>query len=595
MSDDELEQIAGGSSSSGLESMSEEQLRQISGMPNSVQGRSVPAYGNILQRAADSIRQVVGPHYQAAGGMLNTASFGLPGLAVDKFAPQGFKDFIKPQGDAEQIGRTTGDIGGFFLPGGGPARVGAKAAGLASKAPQFMQKALGTGLRAGAEVGSLSPAALLSDDSSFGTEAMKIGGAAIGAPILQKVIPPTVKAVAGAGKFLGNAPRRLGEIWKSPKVSDELGGKIASLESDISGSQAQIDMPLDVTRGQRIVKQAQESTLGEFKSQASKLSKESRSVFSEAVPGVKEKFSKLKTDTYDKYGKILEEGESEALAKGFSPDEYRAEVIDPVMEMIDRTGADTAAAKRLKGMFKVEEGLSDAAYKKADEKMLNKVQSLDSIEKIKALRSSLYKQDTQDFIQSGYSDLHQKFVGKYSPTVAEANKSYGPMAQSIRFGNKTLKPMDSHQIKNVADILQKQRGGKLDETTSAYLNTLKTGKGPFKGSDVTELSNTHKATLDAIESDIAKTDDLISKLESQHNVDISTIRRGKYDTEVRDSNLLQKIASKKSQKEQLSLLKAKVDRDVKSREALKTWGLISGLGTLGLGAVGKVLSKTRTD
>lgn len=398
------------------------------------------------------------------------------------------------------------------------------------------------------------------------------------------------KAAGAIGKGVGKASNRFGEIFKSPKVAEGIGKKMAGLESDIAGLEAKGALASTSKKGEKILNQAQESVLGDFESQAKELSTKSRNVFVEHVPKMKENFSKLTKDTYSKYGQILKEGEEEALSKGMDADLYREEVINPVLKTIEQTGAKTPSAEKLKRLFTVKEGIGDAVLEKADDEVLRNFDNLSSIEKMKALRTSLFKPGADDFVQNQYSDLHSRFVGKFSPKVAKANESYGPMKAALRWGSKSIKPFNEQEISRVADILQKNKaGGKGNETIQAYLETLRNGKGEFKGADLAKLSDSHKATLDAIEAEINANKSMIERLKSSHLEDLSTVKKGGYEQASQGRNILQDIAAKKTEKANLKVLQDKVARDVKTRDNLINYGIISGLGAAGLTAVGGVV------
>lgn len=405
------------------------------------------------------------------------------------------------------------------------------------------------------------------------------------------------KAPGALGKGIGNIAKnvsgRVGEIWNSPKFASQIGSKMAGIEGDIAGLESKSAMKTFPKRGERILNEAQSNILSEFESNAKELSGKSRNVFVEHVPEMKDKFNKLTKDTYSKYGKLLKKGEEEAMSNGMDADLYREEVISPVLKTIEQTGAKTPSAEKLKRLFTVKEGLADSALEKADDEVLRNFDSLSSIEKMKALRSSLFKPGSEDFIQNMFSDLHGKFVGKFSPTVAKANQSYGPMKSALRWGSKNIKPFNEQEISRVADILQKERiGGKGNETIQAYLNTLKKGKGEFKGADLSKLSDSHKATLDAIETEINTNKAMIERLKSGHSEDIANIRKSSQEDILGDRNMLQQLASKKSEKAQLKVLQDKVSRDVGIRDNLIKYGIISGLGTIGLGGIAKIASRS---
>jgi len=397
-----------------------------------------------------------------------------------------------------------------------------------------------------------------------------------------EALAPTISKIPG---FIKNVPKRVGDIWNAPKASEALGKKAAGLESEIANLESQGAMKGASKQGERIVNQAQKSVLGDFENQAKELSQKSRNVFVEHVPKMKENFSKLTKDTYSKYGEILKKGEDEALSNGMNADLYREEVINPVLDTIEKTGAKTQSAEKLKRLFTSKEGLGDVAYQKSDDAILSNFENLNSIEKMKALRTSLFKPGSEDFVQNMYSDLHGKFIGKFSPSVAKANQSYGPMKNALRWGSKNIKPFNDQEITRVADIIQRNKvGGKGNETIQAYLDTLKKGSGESKGADLTKLSDSHKATLDAIENEIKSNKSMIDKLKSQHLEDVSIVKKGGYEEASKGRNILQDIAAKKSEKANLKVLQEKVSRDLKTRDDLIRFGIISGLSTAGVGA-----------
>jgi len=131
--------------------------------------------------------------------------------------------------------------------------------------------------------------------------------------------------------------------------------------------------------------------------------------------------------------------------------------------------------------------------------------------------------------------------------------------------------------------MQKYHGGKLDETSSAYLKTLKSGKGPFKGSDLTKLEKQHQTALDSIEKEISANKTMVEKLESSHLEDIATVKKAGTESKLGRANILQDVASMKSSRAQLKVLKSSIDRDMKTRDDLIRFGIISGLSTLGVG------------
>lgn len=393
------------------------------------------------------------------------------------------------------------------------------------------------------------------------------------------------------GKGIKKAGSKVGDIFNAPKASQQIGQDIANIESQISSHEARFGAPTMARKGEQILNKAQKSIESEFTTKATELDKSRRNVFAQAVPKAKEKFNKLATDTYSTYDKILEKGETEAIKRGGTSDAYRNEVIDPILEEINRSGARTPAAEKIKNMFSIKEGIGDKALETADKKVMGNFDNLDTIEKMKELRSSLFKPGADDYIQSMFSDKHSDFVGKYSPSVAKANKGYKPMAQALKWGRKNIKPFNEHEIKNLTTTLQKYHGGELDETASAYLKTLKEGRGEFKGSDITSLGKAHKATLDALEKEIASNSKMMESLKGQHLEDVSTVRRAGVEDGIGKQNILQDIAGKKSQRGQLKLLKEKVDRDVRTRDDLIRYGIITGLSSLGVGTGVYALSR----
>jgi len=505
---------------------------------------------------------------------------------MDKMLPQGAKDFLAPQGARETLSRAGGNIGGFIF--GGPEQLAAK--GVAKFLPQganiLARSARGFG-KGTAAMGSLELPQVLAGEKSpqSGIGTSLLGGALQGtgeavAPFAAK-IPGYFKGAVQKGK----------DILNAPKASAEIGGKIADVEGQIANAEAQFGYPSETKRGVSIVNKAQKSVMGDFEKQASELANKSRDVFTQHTPIAKERFNKLSKDTYAKYGDILKKGEEEALANGMTSEGYREEVIQPVLDTIEKTGAKTPAAQKLQSMFKAKEGLSDSAYAKADDAALDNFNNLDSIEKMKSLRSSIYKDGSDDFIQNQYSDLHSRFVGKYSKSLSKANESYGPMKQALRWGGKNIKPFNEHEIKKVADIMQKYHGGKLDETSTAYLKTLKSGRGPFKGSDLTKLEKSHQTALDSIEKEISANREFIKGLEGQHLEDLATVKKAGMESKLGKSNIIQDVAGMKSRQAQLKVLKESVDRDLKTRDDLIRFGIISGLSTLGVGTGVYALAK----
>ena len=399
--------------------------------------------------------------------------------------------------------------------------------------------------------------------------------------------PETFMGTGIAGKFLGKQSVKLGQkaksVYQAPQRAKQVGSEIADIEGQLARSEAEASAPNMARRGESIIQKAHKGVVGGVEGELEELGTQSRNVFAKHAPVAKERFGKLAKGTYSKYGEILKGAEDEAMQAGMNADEYREAVINPVLETIERTGAKTPVAEKLKRMFTVSEGLGDTAMQKADEATLRNFENLSSIEKMKALRSSFYKEGSDDFIQTMYSDLHSNFVSKYSPSLAEANKSYGPIKQALRWGSKNIKPFNQHEIKKVADIIQKSSSGGLDETTSAYLNTLKTGRGPFKGSDITKLGAKHQEVLSAIESRIKQSQDILSKLESQNLSDIATVRQGGMQATLDKQNILQRSAGQKSKLAQLKELQSQIKRDVRTRDDLIKFGIIAGLG----GFVGK--------
>jgi len=268
-------------------------------------------------------------------------------------------------------------------------------------------------------------------------------------------------------------------------------------------------------------------------------------------------------------------------------------VINPVLDTIEKTGVKTASSEKLNKLFKVKEGLKDAALEKADEAVLKNFDSLSSVEKIKSLRSSLYKEGSEDFIQTQFSDLHQKFIGKYSPSVGKANKSYGPMKQALRWGSKNIKPFHRDEIKRVVDIMQKEGGA--DETVNAYLNTLRKGEGEFQGLDITKLEEGHQKTLEALNRQIDEAKSMINRFESQNVSDVASVRQSGMESTLNKQNVLVKSAENKSKMAKLKQIKEQVDRDLKTRDDLIRWGIVAGLGSVGLGGTNYVVSKLARD
>ena len=137
---------------------------------------ATPKTENLLQRMGKAAREVVGPSAQFSGGLIDSAGFGLPGLAMDKMLPDSAKEYLNPQGAGEQIGRTAGNIGGFVL--GGPEQLAAKGAkGLIPGAGKFLKGAAG----GAAGTASLAPASMMSGDSSLEEEGLRtLGGGLLG-------------------------------------------------------------------------------------------------------------------------------------------------------------------------------------------------------------------------------------------------------------------------------------------------------------------------------------------------------------------------------------------------------------------------------
>lgn len=580
ISDDELMKSA------GLGDRSDQELMQIAGIKTKPERTE-----NVLQRAAKAVSQIG----QEFGNQ--AAQFGYGGLSEATFqAPEAIKAMTgfdmenqlgpgEPQNMMQNVARGAGRVGGFMV--GGPFKVGKK---ITEKVVPFATPFAKNALEFGIGRSTLIPSKLSSGESSPMREALETGGEAFGAGTIAKFGPPIIKVASKVPGFLRKIPKRAGEIWNAPERAKEIGAQYSGIQSDIAGleSQNSIEMLPEIKRfkgkGPKILEKAQKNVLGEFESQAKELSTKSRNVFVEHVPQMKEKFGKLTKDTYSKYGEILKKGEEEALGKGMDAETYRDEVIQPVLDVIEKTGAKTPAAEKIKRLFTVKEGLGDKALEKADKAVLNNFDNLSSIEKMKALRTSLFKPGAEDFVQNMYSDLHGKFVGKFSPSVAKANESYGSMKAALRWGSKNIKPFNEQEVSRVADILEKNRvGGKGNETIQNYLNTLTKGKGEFKGSDLTKLSETHQKALDSIESEISANKSMIQKLESQHLEDVSTVKKGGYEDILQGRNVLQELASKKSQESSLKVLRDNVKRDLRIRDDLIRYGAITGLVSLGVG------------
>lgn len=406
------------------------------------------------------------------------------------------------------------------------------------------------------------------------------GGAAAKAKVFSKGAP---KASQGLGQYASKVGSKIKNVFNAPKRAEALGSEIASLKGEVALGEASSLAPNMARKGEAIAKTASKNVTGDLESGVGELEKQSRNVFAQHSPVAKQRLKDLTKKTYDTYGQILKEGEDEALQRGMDADLYREQVIDPVLRTIETTGAKTPSAQKLTRLFRVKEGLGDTALEKADEAVLRNFDNLSSVEKMKALRSSIYKEGSEDFIQTQFSDLHQKFIGQFSPKVSEANKAYGPMKQALRWGSKNIKQFNEHEVKRVTDIVQKANRGQLDETTKAYLETLKKGSGKFKGSDITKLSESHQKTLDALESQINSAKEMIKKVESQHLEDVSKIRLGGMESTLGKQNILQQSAAKKARIAELKKLKEVVDRDVRTRDDLIRYGIITGLSSAGVG------------
>jgi len=228
-----------------------ENAKSLKGTPGNI-GSSE----GLLKKAMGIGREVLGPHMQAAGGLINTAGFGLPGLVMDKTLPQGAKDYLKPQGAGEQIGRTVGDIGGLFMPGGGPAAVGKMAGKIIPKATSPFLRGAGI---AAAEQASMSPVELASGKTSLGREAAEIGGTALlgGAAIpVGKTIGHLFGGAKAAKGLAGNISKTIGskfgefnkrydtvlkkstDVFLNPSYSDEILGQIVNKADQFDATSA---------------------------------------------------------------------------------------------------------------------------------------------------------------------------------------------------------------------------------------------------------------------------------------------------------------------------------------------------------------------
>lgn len=204
---------------------------------------------SMLSRAAKIGRSIFGPQAQAIGGAVNTAGFGLPGLALNKFASPEIKQYMEPQGFAEETGRAIGDIGGFMA--GGPMKLAGKGAlKLAPKAGRFTKGFIeGSGATA-----SLSPSEL-AQGSSPEHEAFKIGGAGMLGGALERVPNLFMK-----GLFRKNIKK----------------GKLDSLLSDLEKLKSRAES-------------------GQIEYDETRLLDEAKSIYGQMAPAVRKKAGELKS------------------------------------------------------------------------------------------------------------------------------------------------------------------------------------------------------------------------------------------------------------------------------------------------------------
>ena len=110
--------------------------------------------------------------------------------------------------------------------------------------------------------------------------------------------------------------------------------------------------------------------------------------------------------------------------------------------------------------------------------------------------------------------------------------------------------------------------------------------------DITKLSQEHQRVIDALNSQIKSSKDMLTKLESQNLSDIATVRQGGMQSILDKQNILQQAAGKKSRLAELKELQNQVKRDVRTRDDLIRYGLITGLSSFagaGVYALAKAL------
>ena len=208
----------------------------------------IPKSESVLSRALKIGRNIYGPTAQAVGGAFNTAGFSLPGVAVDKLAPEPVKKFIEPTGIPEQIGRVVGDVGGFMF--GGPMKLAGKGAmKLLPKAGRFTRGALEG---AGSMV-SMSPSELATG-STPEHEALKVGGAGL---------------LGGTAERVGNLFMK-GAFRKNMKKA-----KLDSLLKDLEDLKGRAES-------------------GQIEYDETQLLNEAESIYSQMAPAVRRKATELK-------------------------------------------------------------------------------------------------------------------------------------------------------------------------------------------------------------------------------------------------------------------------------------------------------------
>jgi hypothetical protein len=163
---------------------------------------------NILKKAAKGLESFKDFSKSAQYGFINTASFGIPEMIEKRTGMQ-----ISPETE-NPAGETVGDILGFMA--GGPEIVGKGAAKLLPKANAFVKGAT----KMGAGTASLSPANLMSGDSSLEKEGVKVGAASLLGGSLEGASSALFKGTFGkniAHKQMQTLGKELGDMKEAIK------------------------------------------------------------------------------------------------------------------------------------------------------------------------------------------------------------------------------------------------------------------------------------------------------------------------------------------------------------------------------------------